>query len=72
MIKDEVILGMVRNAMKFPGSQICTHLVASNLLSELENSGYPVTEDFKALAHAVVFAWNDVAVKLVDKILKKA
>ena len=69
MIPDEKIFKMIKQLMKFPYSQICIHVVASNLLSALEESGYPVTDDFKALAHAVVFAEDEEAIKLIGKII---
>lgn len=69
MIKDEKILSMVKGLMKFPFPQICVHLVACDLLSALEESGYTVTDKFKALADAVVKCDNREAINIVDSML---
>jgi hypothetical protein len=62
VIPAEVILKQIEWLMKFPYPTICRHLVAANLLSTLEEHGYPVS---KELARAVVGADDDAALALL-------
>jgi hypothetical protein len=47
-----------RRVIAYPFPQICKHLVASNMLSDMEEIGFDVTQD---VAHAVVNAHDDEA-----------
>lgn len=38
-----VILEMVRGLLRFPYPKICRHLVAAELLSALDEAGYPIS-----------------------------
>lgn len=61
------LLRMVRNVVSGPFPQICVHTVASGLLSLLEDSGYPLSDD---LANAVVRADDATAVRLLDAAIR--
>ena len=56
------ILQMIERLMNFPCPQICRHLVASDLLSLLEEHGMQVSSE---LASAVVGANDEEAIKLI-------
>jgi hypothetical protein len=61
-IPADKLLRMVRRLLEFPYPQICRHSVACDLLSLLEEHGYPVTD---ALAAAVVRADDGKALELL-------
>ncbi len=65
----DVLLRMAQKAIEFRYPQICKHLVASDILSMLEENGFPVTPDFCALVKAVVNAEDDEALTLFNKML---
>ena len=61
-IPSEQILTMIQQLLKFPFPQICRHSVCADLLSLLEQNGYPVSGD---LAGAVIQANDEVSLKLL-------
>jgi hypothetical protein len=62
-IPADKLLRMVRRLLEFPYPQICRHSVACDLLSLLEEHGYPVTD---GLAAAVVRADDGKALELLN------
>ena len=63
----EDVLKIIKNTINFPYPQICKHLVAANLLSMLEERGEPPTESFERLAKAVVRAYDDEALLILEE-----
>ena len=62
------LLKAIRNAIAFPYSQICKHVVAADLLSVLEKHGVEVS---KELADAVVSANDEEALTLLASAIAK-
>jgi hypothetical protein len=62
MIPASKIMAMIAGTIAFPYPKICKHLVAADLLSLLEEHGFPVTTE---LAGAVVNADDEVALDLI-------
>ncbi len=59
----KTVLAFVQRLLEFPYPTICRHKVAADLLSLLEEAGYPLSQE---LARAVVFAHDDEAEILLN------
>jgi hypothetical protein len=64
-ITEQDIFKQVSQIINFPYPMICKHFIAANLLSMLEECGYPATEQFKALATHIVRAEDDAATNAI-------
>lgn len=62
------IYKLIKHLIEFPYPQICVHSVACDLLSLLEKKGYKIN---KELARTIVFAEDDISLKIIEEILTK-
>ena len=67
-LSEETLLKLVKRFLEFPYAQICKHSVASTLLSTMEEAGFPLP---KELAEAVVFAHDNEAIAILDKLISE-
>jgi hypothetical protein len=64
-IPSDALLKMIERLLRFRYAEICRHMVAADLLSILEQYGFPVT---KGLAEAIVNANDEESLALLSNI----
>jgi hypothetical protein len=62
-LDEKILLKFIKRTIEFPYPQICKHLVASNLLSIMEENGFDLSQE---LAKAVINADDDKSIDLIN------
>lgn len=70
-ISDERALQLVKRIINYRQPQICKHAIACDVLSEMEWSGFPVSDKYKELVKAVVDCEDETALTLIDEMTEK-
>ncbi len=62
-LSDAQLLRFIRETIEFPDAKVCKHFIAANLLSLMEENGYPLSN---ALAAAIVGGDDIAAIEMLS------